>query len=134
MAGELVVEGADEVVVGKAGTGKTYALDAARRAWRQAGTPVTGVALAARAALELQDTAGIPVPKDYREVARELVDNQGWRYDRNPKGKHPKLCPPDSTTRPIPVPTTPSTSPRALKNFVAQIRRAGGIWPTPRDM
>lgn len=41
--------------VGKAGTGKTYALDAARDAWLSAGIPVTGVAQAARAALELQD-------------------------------------------------------------------------------
>ncbi len=49
-----------EVVVGKAGTGKTYALDAARDAWSAAGIRVTGVALAARAALELQDAAGIP--------------------------------------------------------------------------
>jgi Ti-type conjugative transfer relaxase TraA len=48
-----------EIVVGKAGTGKTYALDAARHAWQQAGIPVTGVALAARAALELEQSAGI---------------------------------------------------------------------------
>ena len=47
------------VVVGKAGTGKTYALDAAREAWQSAGIRVTGVALAARAALELHDSAGI---------------------------------------------------------------------------
>ena len=48
-----------EVVVGKAGTGKTYALDAARDAWQTSGIRVTGVALAARAALELQASAGI---------------------------------------------------------------------------
>jgi ATP-dependent exoDNAse (exonuclease V) alpha subunit len=48
-----------EVVVGKAGTGKTYALDAARHAWNAARIPVTGVALAARAALELEQSAGI---------------------------------------------------------------------------
>ena len=46
-----------EVVVGKAGTDKTYALDATRHAWGAAGIPVTGVALAARAALE--QSAGI---------------------------------------------------------------------------
>jgi hypothetical protein len=44
------------VVVGKAGTGKTFALDAAREAWQSVGPAVTGVALAARAALELQDS------------------------------------------------------------------------------
>ncbi|MDP8961936.1 MAG: relaxase domain-containing protein [Actinomycetota bacterium] len=49
-----------EVVVGKAGTGKTFALAVARDAWRRTGIPVTGVALAARAALELQDATGIP--------------------------------------------------------------------------
>lgn len=48
------------VVVGKAGTGKTFALDAAREAWQSADVTVTGVALAARAATELQDSAGIP--------------------------------------------------------------------------
>lgn len=48
-----------EVVVGKAGTGKTYALDAAREAWEESGLRVSGVALAARAALELQTSASI---------------------------------------------------------------------------
>jgi Ti-type conjugative transfer relaxase TraA len=49
-----------EVVVGRAGTGKTFALDAARTVWQDAGIPVAGVALAARAALELEESAGIP--------------------------------------------------------------------------
>ncbi len=47
------------VVVGKAGTGKTFALGAAREAWQAAGHPVLGVAVARRAARELQDGAGI---------------------------------------------------------------------------
>jgi ATP-dependent exoDNAse (exonuclease V) alpha subunit len=47
------------VVVGRAGTGKTFSLDAARDAWQTAGIDVTGVTLAARAARELEDTAGI---------------------------------------------------------------------------
>ncbi|MFN2556639.1 MAG: MobF family relaxase [Nitriliruptorales bacterium] len=48
------------VVVGRAGTGKTFGLAVAREAWRRAGIPVVGAALAARAALELQEAAGIP--------------------------------------------------------------------------
>ena len=49
-----------EVVRARPGTGKTYALDAAREAWQRSGTPVYGVALSARAAAELDTAAGIP--------------------------------------------------------------------------
>lgn len=48
-----------EVVVGRAGTGKTWALDAARDAWQSSGHTVIGCSLAARAAQELQDGAAI---------------------------------------------------------------------------
>jgi AAA domain/TrwC relaxase len=47
------------VVAGKAGTGKTFTLGAAREAWHAAGYAVLGVATARRAARELQDGAGI---------------------------------------------------------------------------
>jgi Ti-type conjugative transfer relaxase TraA len=47
------------VVRAPAGTGKTFALDAAREAWQNSGLTVVGCALSARAALELQDQAGI---------------------------------------------------------------------------
>jgi conjugative relaxase-like TrwC/TraI family protein len=47
------------VVAGKAGTGKTYALAAAREAWQAAGHSVLGVAVARRAANQLQSDAGI---------------------------------------------------------------------------
>ncbi|MHB1447103.1 MAG: MobF family relaxase [Acidimicrobiales bacterium] len=48
------------VVIGPGGTGKTFALDAARAAWRYDGGHVVGVALAGRAAVELASGAGIP--------------------------------------------------------------------------
>ena len=47
------------VIAGKAGTGKTFALGAAREAWQAAGYPVLGVAVARRAANELSEGAGI---------------------------------------------------------------------------
>lgn len=47
------------VLVGRAGTGKTFALDAARAAWHSSGLRPIGVALAARAAQELQSGSGI---------------------------------------------------------------------------
>jgi conjugative relaxase-like TrwC/TraI family protein len=49
-----------DVVVGVAGSGKTFALAAARAAWIDAGYQVVGTALAARAAVELQAGSGIP--------------------------------------------------------------------------
>ncbi len=48
-----------QIVVGRAGSGKTFALDAARAAWQADGRQVIGAALAARAAAELQAGAGI---------------------------------------------------------------------------
>jgi conjugative relaxase-like TrwC/TraI family protein len=48
-----------QVVTGKAGTGKTFALDAAREAWQAEGHTVLGAAVARRAARELEDGAGI---------------------------------------------------------------------------
>jgi conjugative relaxase-like TrwC/TraI family protein len=47
------------MVRGEAGTGKTFALDAAREAWESSGHNVYGAALSNRAAGELEDGAGI---------------------------------------------------------------------------
>jgi conjugative relaxase-like TrwC/TraI family protein len=49
-----------EIVEGVAGAGKTFALAAARGAWDASGFRVIGCSLAARAARQLQDDAGIP--------------------------------------------------------------------------
>ncbi len=48
------------VVAGRAGTGKTFALDAAREVWEASGFTVMGAAVARRAAYELERGAGIP--------------------------------------------------------------------------
>jgi conjugative relaxase-like TrwC/TraI family protein len=70
------------VVVGKAGTGKTYALDAAREGWQADGYQVVGAALARRAALELRDGAGIDSTSihallaDLRERPGELLNDR----------------------------------------------------------
>ena len=49
-----------DVVVGRAGSGKTFALDAVRDAYETAGYRTVGTALSARAAKELQSGSGIP--------------------------------------------------------------------------
>lgn len=49
-----------EVVIGHAGTGKTFTLDAVRAAFEASGHRILGVGLAARAARELQAGSGIP--------------------------------------------------------------------------
>ena len=60
MVGSLTRSGAGvEVVVGKAGAGKTLALAAARMSWESSGYRVLGTALSARAARGLRDGAGI---------------------------------------------------------------------------
>ena len=62
-----------DLVVGKAGTGKTFALDAAREAWERSGYRVVGCSLSARAAQELQAGSGIP-SNTLTSVLRDLDD------------------------------------------------------------
>lgn len=73
---------------------------------------------------------GREIPKEYREVATELVTNQGWRYVYR-GGSHPMLYPADRSKSPMTIPTTPSEK-RSFANFLAQVRRAGGVWPPQR--
>jgi conjugative relaxase-like TrwC/TraI family protein len=63
-----------DVVVGRAGTGKTYALAAATDAWRHAGLRPIGLALAARAAAELESSTGMPSTT----VAQFLIDSDRY--------------------------------------------------------
>lgn len=72
-----------DVVVGVAGSGKTFALGAARDAWEASGYQVLGAALSARAAVELQDGSDIPSTT----IARLLAD-----LDRPDAGGLPPHC------------------------------------------
>ena len=70
MVHQLCTSGAGvEVVVGKAGSGKTHALGAARLAWQTAGHRVIGATLAARAAHELEAGSGIASSTIHRLLA-----------------------------------------------------------------
>jgi len=71
-----------QTVVGEAGTGKTYALDAVREVWEGEGRPVIGIALSARATHQLRD-AHIR-SEDLRTVA--LFKSWLARGGRIPKG------------------------------------------------
>jgi conjugative relaxase-like TrwC/TraI family protein len=60
MVRHLTTSGAGiDPVIGAAGTGKTYGLDATRAAWEASGFTVFGAALSARAAAELRTGSGI---------------------------------------------------------------------------
>ena len=78
MVRRLTGEGGQIVaVVGKAGTGKTTALSAAREAWVASGLNVVGVAVARRAARELQDSAE---NTEYSLAALLLELRRGGRF------------------------------------------------------
>ncbi|MHB8465520.1 MAG: MobF family relaxase, partial [Acidimicrobiales bacterium] len=84
MVRRLTTSGAGvDVVVGGAGSGKTTGLAAARDAWDADGIATVGVALAARAANQLQADAGIRSTT----IARFLNDRaQGGDQSRMPAG------------------------------------------------
>jgi hypothetical protein len=79
--------------------------------------------------MDADQRPGKELPKDIREIAVELVANQGWRYRYN--GKHGMLYPADRSRPALAVPTTPSEY-RGFKNPIADVRRRGGAWPPPR--
>ena len=80
---QLTMSGhAIDVVVAAAGTGKTFALDGARDAWQHSGTRVIGTALAARAAAELETSAGIPS----QTIASLLADLDNPNHGGLPPG------------------------------------------------
>ena len=71
-----------QVVVGKAGSGKSHALAAAAQAWTTSGLPVLGAAVAARAAHELSTGTGMPA----LTVARLLSHAEHPGPHRMPRG------------------------------------------------
>jgi len=81
MVATLTTSGAGvDVVVGRAGTGKTYALAAAQEAWSDAGVTVLGAALAARTARQLETDAAI----SSTTLARRLLDLDAGGLALNP--------------------------------------------------
>jgi hypothetical protein len=71
-----------QVVVGPSGTGKTFALDAAREVWEASGYTVVGAAVARRAARRLQASAGIE-STSVAALQREL--RMGGAYGLGPR-------------------------------------------------
>lgn len=69
-----------EIVIAPAGSGKTYALGAARDAWHASGYQVIGCALAARTAQQLQHDTAIPSTTIASLHARL---RQGWAFPPN---------------------------------------------------
>jgi hypothetical protein len=64
--------------------------------------------------------------KEFRNIATKLVLDQGWRYTSGRlRGGHPRLWPPNPSQPPLSIPTSPSDK-RALRNFIADVKRRGG--------
>lgn len=74
------------------------------------------------------DIPGRELGKEFREVARRLVLDEGWRYDNGSRrGGHPILYPADHNQPRIVMSSSPSDKKRAIKNFLADVRRRGGL-------
>jgi hypothetical protein len=61
--------------------------------------------------------------RDLEKAAKQ----QGWPVDRTADG-HPRFWPPDGVTAPAIFSGTPSDW-RAIRNFLADLRRKGFRWP-----
>jgi hypothetical protein len=59
----------------------------------------------------------------------KAAEAQGWRVER--RSKHYLFFPRHRGTRPVMVPSTPSSR-RTPANKVAELKRAGLVWP-PKD-
>jgi hypothetical protein len=80
MVTELTTTGrALDVVIGHAGTGKTFSLDAVREAYETSGHRVIGVALAARTARQLQTGAGIHSSTAHALI--QQIETGRWHFN-----------------------------------------------------
>lgn len=63
----------------------------------------------------------------YREIRRAALE-QGFAVERTKKGE--RFVPPDPSMKMVQAHATPSDR-RALANLLAELRRAGLVWPSP---
>lgn len=64
---------------------------------------------------------------DYRSIKKEAIA-QGWRVEVTKSGE--RLVPPSKELPAVQVHRTPSDQ-RAIRNFLAQMKRSGLAWPPP---
>ena len=103
-----------QVVVGKAGSGKSHALAAAAQAWTASGLPVLGAAVAARAAHELSTGTGIQA----MTVARLLSHADHPGPHGTPRGLPQRVV--------LVVDEAGMLGTRPLARLLHQVRNAGG--------
>jgi hypothetical protein len=60
------------------------------------------------------------------KIIIRAAEAQGWRVER--RKKHYRFFPRTRAARPVAVPSTPSSR-RTLANKLAELKRAGLIWP-----